>query len=139
MTREGFIRLLCASFGETAGDICSAGREKGWLEQEDELFRHEEISRKCMARIIHMYLLKEKGIADLPDISKAQVLHDLYDCRVCANHVAQVYLRGIMDAGDLAVNGGFLWFDLAGTVDEAAIKESIRRTVETVSNYKEKG
>ena len=34
----------------------------------------------------------------MPDISKAYVLKDLFDCRVCANHIAQVYLRGIMEA-----------------------------------------
>ena len=51
-------------------------------------------------------------MADIGDISQAYKLKDLFDCRVCANHVAQVYLRGIMDAKNLMKEGEFLCFDL---------------------------
>ena len=113
-------------------NVFAFGQEHGWLEYEDELFCNETVTRKQEARIIHMFILKEKGIKDIPDISRAEVLRDLYDCRVCANHVAQVYLRGIMDAKDLAVNGGFLLFDPDGTDDMTVIRETIRRTAEIV-------
>ena len=122
MTREQFIKRLLEVFGEDTGDVFSKGLENGWLEFEDKLYRDDEINRKNIARIIHLYLLKEKGISDLKDISKAAELRDLYDCRVCANHVAQVYLRDIMSAKELSVNGGFLWFDLNGEDDSAAIE-----------------
>ena len=127
MTREQFIKRLLEVFGEDTGDVFSNGLENGWLEFEDKLYRDNEINRKNIARIIHLYLLKEKGISDLKDISKAGELRDLYDCRVCANHVAQVYLRDIMSAKELSVNGGFLWFDLNGEDDSAAIEDYLIR------------
>ena len=123
MTREQFIKRLLEVFGEDTGDDFLNGLENGWLEFEDKLYHEDEINRKNIARIIHMYLLKVKGISDLHDISKAGELRDLYDCRVCANHVAQVYLRDIMSAKELSVNGGFLWFDLNGEDDSAAIED----------------
>ncbi len=118
----------------TPESVFALGQEHGWLEYEDELFCNEPVSRKQEARIIHMFILKEEGIKDIPDISRAEALRDLYDCRVCANHVAQVYLRGIMDAKDIAVNGGFLIFDLDATDDMSVIRETIRRTAEMVKN-----
>lgn len=127
MTREQFIKRLLEVFGEDTGDDFLNGLENGWLEFEDKLYHEDEINRKNIARIIHMYLLKVKGISDLQDISKAGELRDLYDCRVCANHVAQVYLRDIMSAKELSVNGGFLWFDLNGEDDSAAIEDYLIR------------
>ena len=127
MTREAFIIQLCRVFGEEPGSVYVYGRENGWLEQEDELFKEEEINRKTVARILHMYLLKACGVPDLQDISKAGGLRDLYDCRVCANHVAQIYLRGIMGAKELSASGGFLWFDLNGEDDADAIGDYLSR------------
>ena len=115
-------------------NVFAFGQEHGWLEYEDELYGNEPVSRKQEARIIHMFILKEEGIKDIPDISRAEVLRDLYDCRVCANHIAQVYLRGIMEAKDIAVNGGFLLFDLEGYDEQTVIMETIRRTAEMVKN-----
>lgn len=48
------------------------------------------------ARIAHEYMRDILGEQDLSDISDAAILRDLYDCGACVNHVAQVYLRGIM-------------------------------------------
>lgn len=134
MTREKFIKRLLEVFGEDTGDVFSKGLENGWLEFEDKLYRVDEITRKNIARIIHMYLLKEKEIPDLQDISKASELRDLYDCRVCANHIAQVYLRDIMSAKELSVNGGFLWFDLNGEDDTSAIEDYLIRAYEITKN-----
>ena len=134
MTREKFIKSLLEVFGEDTGDVFSNGLENGWLEFEDKLYHEDEINRKNIARIIHMYLLKVKGISDLQDISKAGELRDLYDCRVCANHIAQVYLRDIMSAKELSVNGGFLWFDLNGEDDTSAIEDYLIRAYEITKN-----
>jgi len=127
MTRAQFIRRLLEVFEEDTADVFSNGLEKGWLEFEDQLYRDDVITRKNIARIIHMYLLKEMRIPDLQDISKAGGLRDLYDCRVCANHVAQIYLRGIMGAKELYAKGGFLWFDLNGEDDDHSIEEYLIR------------
>ena len=134
MTREKFIKRLLEVFGEDTGEVFSNGLENGWLEFEDKLYRDDAIIRKNIARIIHMYLLKVKGISDLQDISKAGELRDLYDCRVCANHIAQVYLRDIMSAKELSVNGGFLWFDLNGEDDTSAIEDYLIRAYEITKN-----
>jgi len=134
MTREQFIKRLLEVFGEDNEDVFSKGLENGWLEFEDKLYRYDEINRKNIARIIHLYLLKEKGISDLKDISKAAELRDLYDCRVCANHVAQVYLRDIMSAKELSVNCEFLWFDLNGEDDTSAIEDYLIRAYEITKN-----
>ncbi len=85
-----FVNLL------TGLDMKSA-RDKGLLEAADELSWKEPIKRRSAARILHEYMKKELGIKDLPDISTAEELKDLYDCRICVNHIAQVYLRCIMD------------------------------------------
>ena len=130
MTREQFILRLLEVFKEDADDVYSNGLEKGWLEFEDKLYRDDEITRKNIARIIHMYLLKVCGIHDIQDISKAGELRDLYDCRVCANHVAQIYLRGIMGAEELSANGGFLWFDLNGEDETEVIEDYLIRAYE---------
>lgn len=136
MTREQFIQRLLEVFSEETGDVFSKGLEKGWLEFEDKLYRDDDIARKNIARIIHMYLLKEKGIPDLQDISKAGELRDLYDCRICANHVAQIYLRGIMGAKELSENSVFLWFDLNGEDNPSSIEEYLLRAYRILNDIK---
>lgn len=118
MRTDDFIRELCKVTGEEYQDVYIRGRRAGWLEEEDELYPDRDISRKNVARILHIYLLKVRMVPDIPDISRASALKDLYDCRICANHVAQVYLRGIMDAKNLLKEGEFLWFDLDGSDDD---------------------
>ena len=126
MTNDDFIKELCSKAGIEYAGVYTRGRKEGWLEAEDELLKTQTITRKNVARICHMYLLKVMGISDL-DISGASKLKDLYDCRVCANHIAQVYLRGIMDAKNIMRDGEFLWFDLNGEDDDEADREAIRR------------
>lgn len=118
MRTDDFIRELCKVTGEEYSDVYTRGRRAGWLEEADQLYPDAAISRKNVARILHQYLLKVRNIPDIGDISEAYKLKDLFDCRICANHVAQVYLRGLMDAKNLMKEGEFLWFDLEGT-DEA--------------------
>ena len=118
MTIGAFINELCIKAGIVQEGVFERGRKEGWLEAEDEVFKDSPITRKNVARICHMYLLKVMNIADL-DMSGANKLRDLYDCRVCANHIAQVYMHGIMDAKNIMRDGEFLWFDLDGEDDEA--------------------
>ena len=126
MTTGEFVKLLCEKAGIESEGVFGRGRKEGWLEAEDEVFKDQPVTRKNVARICHMYLQKVMKINDL-DISKAQEIKDLYDCRVCANHVAQVYMRGIMDAKELKRDGGFLWFDLNGTDDRIKNSEILDR------------
>lgn len=74
------------------------GHFRGWLEDADERNPTAPLNRQTAARITHEFLRIELNITDLADISPATKLKDLYTCRVCANHIAQLYCRGIMDA-----------------------------------------
>ena len=125
MRTDDFIRELCKATGEEYSDVYIRGRRAGWLEEADQLYPDAAISRKNVARILHQYLLKVRNISDIGDISEAYKLKDLFDCRICANHVAQVYLRGIMDAKNLMKEGEFLWFDLDGVDEDAVVLSQI--------------
>lgn len=57
----------------------------------------EPIKRRTAAGIIHQALLG-RGEADEEHIEASLRLKDLYDCRTCAIHIAQVYAKGIMTA-----------------------------------------
>ena len=130
MRTEDFIRELCKATGEEYSDVFTRGRREGWLEEADELYPDRDISRKNVARILHQYLLKVRNISDIGDISEAYKLKDLFDCRICANHVAQVYLRGLMSAKNLMKDGEFLWFDLDGVDDMETVLEQIDKFIE---------
>ncbi|MBR6403349.1 MAG: hypothetical protein IKS48_08190 [Eubacterium sp.] len=109
---EQLIEKLIGEEWEGERDSLPAGTEK-WLEEQDLLNRGEELERRTAARILHMYMRAVLGIKDVEDITPAYELRDLFDCRVCANHIAQVYMRGVMDAvriGELCI------FDVHGKV-----------------------
>ncbi|WP_143405016.1 hypothetical protein [Eubacterium uniforme] len=93
--------------------------EKSWVEEQDLINKDNQIDRRNSARILHMYLLNELNIKDADDITPAYVLKDLFDCRVCANHIAQVYLRGLMESVKI---GEICIFDLHGDVKDEDIK-----------------
>ena len=67
----------------------------------DITYCNEPLQRKNAARILHEYMRIELKEADVEDISPAKKLRDLYDCRVCAKHVMQVYTKGIMEGNYL--------------------------------------
>lgn len=77
-------------------DFWRRGMEKGWLEERERLEAEKPIERRTAARIVHEFLRRECGEADEADWGAAGRLKDLYDCRTCVNHVAQVYAKGIM-------------------------------------------
>ena len=82
-------------------ELLRYGHFRGWLEDSDERHPENLLNRQTAARIINQFMVVELGVPDIADISGAEKLRDLYTCRVCANHVAQVYLRGIMRAQEI--------------------------------------
>ena len=130
MRTDDFIRELCKVTGEEYSDVYIRGRRAGWLEEADQLYSDRDISRKNVARILHQYLLKVRNISDIGDISEAYKLKDLFDCRICANHVAQVYLRGLISAKNHMKDGELLWFDLDGVDDMETVLEQIDKFIE---------
>lgn len=55
-------------------------------------------SRQTAARLVHEWLRNVRGEADATEIDVALNLRDIYDCHACVDHVAQVYVKGIMGA-----------------------------------------
>lgn len=92
----------------TLGELLRYGHFRGWLEDSDE--RHPEtlLNRQTAARIIHQFMVVELHVPDIEDISAAEKLRDLYTCRVCANHIAQVYVRGMFKAQEIEGVDGLL-------------------------------
>lgn len=74
------------------------GRQRGWLEEQDATDAGKPLERRAAARIVHGFLQQECMEADETDWDAARALKDLFDCRVCVGHVAQVYVKGIMGA-----------------------------------------
>lgn len=58
----------------------------------------EGLLRKQAAVQVHEYLREKLSEADEIDVRAAYSLRDLFDCRVCAGHIMQVYVKGIMDS-----------------------------------------
>ncbi|MCR4744162.1 MAG: hypothetical protein K5894_02905 [Lachnospiraceae bacterium] len=57
----------------------------------------QELNRKTAARISYEFIKEVLGYKDM-NWGIASKLKDIYECRVCANAVAQVYVRGIMSS-----------------------------------------
>ena len=58
----------------------------------------EPLERRTAAFMVHIYLTEVIGEADEPSIEPAFVLKDIYECSACIRHIAQVYIKGIMQA-----------------------------------------
>ena len=130
ITLEAFIRrLYLLKDGEDTENALTQARQEGWLSAEDAYDPSAKLKRQTAARILHEYARIVKGLEDLKDISEAARLRDLYDCRLCVNHIAQVYLRGLMEAKEIPgiSDRGFFIFDHKREVTEEEAEGIIRR------------
>ena len=118
MTREEFLERLLGM---------QEAYELGIAEAKDMRDPDAVLTRSDAARYAHLYMRENLGLPDIPDISEAEILKDLYDCRVCANHIAQAYLRGIMPGKDMpgVLGRVFLAFDPGAPVEEAEAEQII--------------
>ncbi|MCR4793174.1 MAG: hypothetical protein K5871_10505 [Lachnospiraceae bacterium] len=146
LTKLQFITMLCdEAAGEASDDnspenaealpevlshepVLKKAFDEGWIEARDIPECTWPIKRKDAARILHMYMQRIRGASDLADISPAGVLLDLYDCRTCVNHIAQVFLHGWMDeviipSGEKTVR----IFDSEASVKKAELLDIKRR------------
>ena len=96
---EAFVNALVKAAGIVAEnqDDIGYGYQRGWLQEQDIRGRRLPLTKKNCARIIHEFLRCEQKEPDELDSGPAGRLQDLFDCRVCAGHVMQVYTKGIMD------------------------------------------
>ena len=102
----------------------------GWLSPQDAQQAQEPLKRSDAARLMHEFLRWELGEPDEIDWGAAKELKDLYDCRVCAAHVAQMVCKGIMTAeGQI--------FDGKALLGRAEAEKSIERLLEPSMRLKD--
>lgn len=56
------------------------------------------LEKRFVAAIIHEALLSYQLETDEDDFEAALMLKDLYDCHTCVRHIAQIYVKGIVEA-----------------------------------------
>lgn len=92
------------------------------------------LTRKLCAKILHEYLQKYMHEPDEIGIEKAYFIKDLFDCRTCANHIAQVYLKGIMDVFELEKD--LVLFMPEKEVGSVELDEYVQKTVNSKKREK---
>lgn len=132
VTTEQFVTMIIrASKGdiEPVSDHWSSGYmsyalHKGIIEDYDIMNSSNPIERRKVARIVHEVLLTELGEKDEDEWSEANKLKDLYMCRTCVIHIAQVYVKGIILLRDNNM------FDVKGSTNFAEAKSIIARVLD---------
>lgn len=118
-------------------NLLNYGHVKGWLEDWDEHDSGWPVDKRTAARIIHQFMKLELGVAEIADkesYTKAEELRDLYLCRSCANHIAHVYIREIMEAEFVESNGEqILIFNGSRTITPEEAKLIINNTFNSFS------
>ncbi len=100
------------------------------IDNQDYLHPDDLITRKAAARIIHHTLLYLMDEIDVSDIRPANVLVDLYDCRTCVLHIAQVYCKKIMGSKtitDKASGKTYEIFDMNSGIEQEEMKQILAR------------
>lgn len=134
-----FVCLLWEKFCAANNRSCAAdgtqglmeyGRRRGWLEAQDILEADSVLQRRRAAAILHGFLKQECGEADEREWGPSKNLADLYECRVCAAHVAQIYTKGIMEGKFLENPGQVLYFGMQDPVSALEAGEIVRRALD---------
>lgn len=100
------------------------------IDNQDYLHPDDYITRKAAARIIHHTLLYLLDEIDVSDIRPANVLVDLYDCRTCVLHIAQVYCKGIMRSKtitDKSSSKTYEIFDMNSGIEHEEMKQILSK------------
>ena len=131
MSIEEFVKLIWYAFNvhtrclKEEDLLLQYGWHKGWLEEQDLLDAKAPIERRRAARIVHQFLRLECGEKDEEDWKRVHELRDLYDCRTCVSHVAQVVTKGIMSVKYDGVSGRYI-FGMKDFIDLEEAKEIAR-------------
>jgi len=84
------------------------------------------MTRKKIVGLIHDFLRTELQEPDEMDSAPAYVLQDLFDCRVCAGHIIQIYVKGIMD--EVVLPDGRLIFAGEKEISKEELADIITKT-----------
>ena len=99
MTEKEFFDKLILTYSEEISEDLPADGLGYYLEYFLDNYPPEKLelklTKKIAARIIHEFMV---NILKWPDLEwrEAGKLKDIYDCRVCAGAIAQVYERGLL-------------------------------------------
>lgn len=110
------------------------GHVRGWLEDQDEMMADSFLDKRTCARILHQFMVIELKIPDLENVGNAFSLKDIYTCRVCTNHVVQVFARQIMEGETMEVNGSTAsFFNMTRLVSKEEAAEAIKKVREIIN------
>ncbi len=121
ITTEEFVSILRKRYWEEVdvAEVLDKSFQEGWVDATDIYYAVKPLERRMATKIIHQFLRQILQEKDTDDWTQAKRLKDLYDCRTCVNHVAQVYCKGIM-AGCKTEDGSVIFGMTAHvTVEEA--------------------
>lgn len=132
-----FLLMNCknssASKNLSLTELLRYGHFRLWLEDQDEAHPENPLNRQTAARILHEFLRIECGLDDLQNISSATKLKDLYTCRVCTNHIAQVCVRGLMHPQEIQTSEKEeLIFNHLELVPKKEVQEILKKVKEII-------
>ncbi len=118
MSTEEFIDYIIEHTPASAGD--TAAFFKHMMADNSDAMLEQSVTRKKAALILYAFIKDVRGLDEM-DWGEAKRYRDIYDCRICANAIAQVCVRGIMEPArpDL-FDGGSLMSDEA--LSDAALR-----------------
>lgn len=86
--------------------------------------------------IVHEWM-QMRGAVDEADITRAYGIKDLFDCRTCVNHVAQMVLKGIIPPDETTRDGAVFGMRRKLTYEEA--RDIAERAANAVAEQPEAG
>ena len=108
MTEKEFFDKLLLTYSEEISEDLPAEGLGYYLEYFLDNYPPEKLelkaTKKTAARIIHEFMVNVLGWQDM-EWGQAAQLKDIYDCRVCSNAIAQVFVRGIIGEAQPQVFG----------------------------------
>ncbi|MBR5420480.1 MAG: hypothetical protein IK115_04960 [Lachnospiraceae bacterium] len=111
MSAEEFAKRLRNAYQSAAGASFSPKDEALFFKYLQEMIPPEQLKKPALrrdaARILHIFLLQVLKLPD-EDWGKPAQFKDIYDCRICANAIAQVCARGLMQPVNRREFGGLL-------------------------------
>ena len=103
MTEREFVKLLFDRYLNATGNDINIDEVGYYLEPflistSDDSF-NIELTKRAAARVVNEFLINVLKIKDL-DWQNAARIKDIYECKVCANSIAQAFRRCIIDTDE---------------------------------------
>ena len=103
MKTAEFIDYIIEQSPASAGD--TAAFFKHMMADNSDAMLEQSVTKKKAAMIIYAFIKDVLGLKDI-DWGASKSLRDIYDCRICANAIAQVIERGILTPQSENLFGG---------------------------------